>query len=162
MEYVNKRSYEKLIEHDQLVKSINQGLAFPEFLEPPIHFPPTFKFEPGIERKYSKKRVPSYCDRVLWRSLKGSLGTVEWLDGGYVDDIVSSDHRPVWHSFRVEVQTEQEPSLDPLKEVSIIHLQHLFIQMKESSTIKNVKVTFVGSFINQPCTISLSNPLVNK
>jgi len=33
-----------------------------------IHFPPTFKFEPGPGSRYSSQRVPSWTDRILWKT----------------------------------------------------------------------------------------------
>ena len=44
-------------------------LAFNGFQEAAIHFPPTFKFDPGTNDydSSSKQRVPSYTDRILYK-----------------------------------------------------------------------------------------------
>jgi len=58
-----------LKEGDQLIREMNNGL-FAGFHEGQIGFDPTYRFERG-NRNYSaeKERVPSWCDRILWKSL---------------------------------------------------------------------------------------------
>jgi len=81
-----------LLQHDQLNKVRNQGLAFQGFHEAQINFLPTFKYDVA-SRKYDtspKNRVPSWCDRIL---TAGSRLSVEIYDRV---ELLSSDHRPVY------------------------------------------------------------------
>lgn len=42
---------------------------------------------------YTHKRLPSYCDRILWRSTSGQPGTVGPPQPA--PDVTTSDHKPV-------------------------------------------------------------------
>jgi hypothetical protein len=46
-----------------------------------------------------KERSPAYTDRVLWRSFPGHTATP--LAMGSAPTIITSDHKPVWSSFRL-------------------------------------------------------------
>ena len=43
----------------------------------PYMFAPTFKLKP-LENNYSNKRVPSWCDRVIYRSSEECLTLVNY------------------------------------------------------------------------------------
>lgn len=47
--------------------------------EPPS-FAPTFKTMRGKKEGYSAKRIPSYTDRILWKSLPGHAPNLELLE----------------------------------------------------------------------------------
>lgn len=67
------------------------------FEEAPIHFPPTYKFDPNTEHydTSSKLRIPSWTDRILWKvnPAAGMHRAVEVLHYGSVPEIKVSDHR---------------------------------------------------------------------
>jgi phosphatidylinositol-bisphosphatase len=66
---------ESLLKHDQLHRVRREGKAFKGFKEGKISFIPTYKYDVGTMGKWDsgeKARVPSWCDRVMWR-VKGSL-----------------------------------------------------------------------------------------
>eukprot|EP01048_Picozoa_sp_COSAG05_P013454 COSAG05_NODE_1435_length_4895_cov_2.439741_2_plen_287_part_00 len=66
-------------------------------------FPPTFKVERGYELQYNNKRVPSYCDRILWRSSGGFDRLIRQETFNAAPNLITSDHKPVWGRFRVSV-----------------------------------------------------------
>ena len=83
------------MDHDILV-----GCA-QDFQEGSIQFPPTFKYDLGTDRydTSSKKRIPSWTDRILWR-LRTEDGTqgpvsVEQLHYNHVPEVDCSDHRKI-------------------------------------------------------------------
>ncbi|XP_029625427.1 inositol polyphosphate 5-phosphatase K [Salmo trutta] len=106
-----------LWERDQLNIAKNSESILDGFLEGPLKFPPTYKFDVGTHRydTSSKKRKPAWTDRILWRlRCTGSpvpthnaalqRGLTSWLGGatkvvqhsyrshmGYT----CSDHKPV-------------------------------------------------------------------
>lgn len=87
----------QLLTADQLSLQQRAGGAFVGFSEAHISFPPTYKYDAGTSNFDSseKQRVPSYCDRVLWRQLRA--GSAECAPLAYVScmDVLTSDHKPV-------------------------------------------------------------------
>nr|CDS32980.1 phosphatidylinositol 45 bisphosphate [Hymenolepis microstoma] len=65
---IASKNIKKLLEYDQLRKAMESQLAFLDFKEGEITFPPTFKFDKGTKNYDSskKQRVPSYTDRILY------------------------------------------------------------------------------------------------
>ena len=62
------KDLEELKKADQLSWLFEKGRFYPNVVEGPITFPPSYKFNRrSNEFDTSKKMwVPSYCDRVLW------------------------------------------------------------------------------------------------
>ncbi|KAI8871530.1 DNase I-like protein, partial [Ramicandelaber brevisporus] len=93
--------YDVLLEHDQLRTVQKEGQAFADFREGEIRFPPTFKYEIG-SHALDEKRVPSWCDRVLWWTRQPSS-----IEAPYYSPTSSyslSDHKPVAAVFDVNVK----------------------------------------------------------
>eukprot|EP00162_Nutomonas_longa_P009051 comp18996_c0_seq1/m.34986 comp18996_c0_seq1/g.34986 ORF comp18996_c0_seq1/g.34986 comp18996_c0_seq1/m.34986 type:complete len:548 (+) comp18996_c0_seq1:194-1837(+) len=84
-----------LYESDQLNIERRNHRVFVGFDEAPIHFNPTYKYERG-NRVYTeeKQRIPSWCDRILWKSLPES--SVHCLTYEAADEVTTSDHSPVF------------------------------------------------------------------
>lgn len=118
--------FNELVALDQLLKEKNQGLVFKNFREGTLKFPPTYKYEIPKEKATStvgvhakktllgyaeasngkKARVPSYCDRVLFRTppeSKVSKADIELYTD--VQGVTSSDHRPVVAIFDISTKT---------------------------------------------------------
>ena len=89
----------RLLEQDQLwreqVRSGSQGRQMRAengisclhlFMEMPIEFPPSYKYEPGTDLfcDGSKGRPPAWCDRILWRTHERTL-----------PDITAANPRPL-------------------------------------------------------------------
>lgn len=66
----------ELLRHDQLTREKAAGRVFQGFHEQSIAFPPTYKYDKGTERFDTslKQRVPSYTDRVLFRTTLPAFG----------------------------------------------------------------------------------------
>jgi len=68
---------DSLLPHDELSKQIKTRKAFHEgWQEGPITFLPTYKYDPGsvgVFDSSEKKRAPSWCDRILYRSRRDKL-----------------------------------------------------------------------------------------
>ncbi|XP_008571415.1 PREDICTED: 72 kDa inositol polyphosphate 5-phosphatase, partial [Galeopterus variegatus] len=93
-----------LLRQDQLAREMKKGSVFKGFQEPDIHFLPTYKFDIGKDTydSTSKQRTPSYTDRVLYKSRhKGDICPLKYSS---CPGIKTSDHRPVYGLFRVQVR----------------------------------------------------------
>lgn len=98
LDLIREKEWKQLQEADQLIQEMAAGRAFQGFLEGKIDFAPTYRYEHG-SRQYSAKklRVPSYCDRVLYRSLPGCK--LELHEYQACDEVMTSDHSPVYAGF---------------------------------------------------------------
>ncbi|XP_074322733.1 type II inositol polyphosphate 5-phosphatase 15-like isoform X3 [Apium graveolens] len=116
-DFISQRSFDWLREKDQLQAEMKSGNVFQGMREAVISFPPTYKFEknqPGLAGYDSgeKKRIPAWCDRILYRdSCSTSVATCS-LDCPVVAsvlqydacmDVTDSDHKPVRCIFNVEI-----------------------------------------------------------
>ena len=112
---VQHNTFQNLLAHDQLAKEMKTNVRLRSFLEGPITFPPTYKYDlHSTEYDTSeKRRIPAWCDRVLWRARDPTR--VEQLHyRRYEPDI--SDHRPISAAFRVLVKSIQQDARSKMKE----------------------------------------------
>ena len=96
------------------------GLAWSDFEEGPIKFPPSYKFDIGTQEydtrcvplrpsrnaadeggHSEKQRTPSWTDRILWLSVHE--GTTRTLSYASHPEISLSDHKPVSALLSVQV-----------------------------------------------------------
>lgn len=100
-----------LAAYDELVQERAASKVFVNYHEGPLRFPPTFKFEPGLGT-YTRNRVPSYCDRILWHSLPARRPMISQVAYTSVPAVKSSDHLPVRAVFDLKIPRDEErPSL---------------------------------------------------
>uniref|UniRef100_A0A914Y664 Inositol polyphosphate-related phosphatase domain-containing protein n=1 Tax=Panagrolaimus superbus TaxID=310955 RepID=A0A914Y664_9BILA len=98
--FIQRNTFEKLLEKDELQKCISTKLAFHDFKEGIISFPPTYKFAVGTQT-YAKHRVPSYTDRILfWCKHSDNIRPIRY---DCVWPITVSDHKAVYGIFSVRV-----------------------------------------------------------
>ncbi|KAL4576632.1 hypothetical protein LXL04_012729 [Taraxacum kok-saghyz] len=122
-DFISQRSFDWLREKDQLHIEMKAGSVFQGMREAVITFPPTYKFErhqPGLAGYDSgeKKRIPAWCDRVLYRDSRSDSSDTCSLSCPVVSsvlqyeacmDVTDSDHKPVRCIFNVEVARVDEP-----------------------------------------------------
>lgn len=106
---VEQRSWSELIATDQLGLAMKEGKVLGGFQALIPNFPPTFKVDRGVVGpKYQEKRIPSWTDRILFRSLPGFKGRLQELGPFQAcNGVTSSDHKPVRAAFTLM------PSLAP-------------------------------------------------
>ncbi|XP_066435886.1 phosphatidylinositol 3,4,5-trisphosphate 5-phosphatase 2B-like [Eleutherodactylus coqui] len=99
--------HQLLLPVDQLNQEREKKKIFLGFKEHPITFPPTCRYERG-SRSYDLQKArttgtrifaPSWSDRILWTSYPGTEANC--TSYGCTDDIVTSDHSPVYSTFEV-------------------------------------------------------------
>jgi len=100
----DQSSHKRMIEADQLTREIQKQAVFYGWSEGPIKFRPTYKYEIG-SREYTeqKRRVPSWCDRILWKSLPGTY-RLHQTNYSCSDSVMTSDHSPVYGTFQLKAR----------------------------------------------------------
>lgn len=100
-----ERQYAILFEKDQLNEQMIAGEAFPYYNEMEINFAPTYKFNPGTKTydTSEKMRIPAWTDRILNRG-----EVLKQVNYGCAEDILFSDHRPVYATFVAQVTVIDE------------------------------------------------------
>ncbi|GAA5856870.1 hypothetical protein JCM5353_007305, partial [Sporobolomyces roseus] len=94
-------SLSTLLPHDQLRQQTSLSKTLHHLEEAPITFPPTYKFKPGTRDTYKTftKRIPGWCDRILY--LSNTAEEVECEMYRSEMDFTASDHKPVVAIFKV-------------------------------------------------------------
>lgn len=121
-DFVSQRCFDWLREKDQLRAEMEAGNAFQGMREAIITFPPTYKFErhqAGLAGYDSgeKKRIPAWCDRILYRDNRSSSVAECSLQCPVVSsvlqyeacmDVTDSDHKPVRCIFSTDIARVDE------------------------------------------------------
>ncbi|KAM0065072.1 putative inositol-polyphosphate 5-phosphatase transcription factor WD40-like family [Helianthus debilis subsp. tardiflorus] len=116
-DFVSQRSFDWLRQKDQLRAEMKNGRVFQGMREALIRFPPTYKFERGKAGlggydSGEKKRIPAWCDRILYRDNRSSPASECGLACPVVAsvwqyeacmDVTESDHKPVRCKFTVQI-----------------------------------------------------------
>ncbi|XP_005526292.1 PREDICTED: phosphatidylinositol 3,4,5-trisphosphate 5-phosphatase 2-like [Pseudopodoces humilis] len=118
--HIVKKEFQALLAVDQLNLEREKNKVFLRFSESDISFPPTYRYERGTRDTYVWQKskptgmrinVPSWCDRILWKSHPETH--VICNSYGCTDDILTSDHSPVFASFEVGVTSQFVPKEAP-------------------------------------------------
>ncbi|XP_033122546.1 phosphatidylinositol polyphosphate 5-phosphatase type IV-like isoform X2 [Anneissia japonica] len=104
MKKKDEPSFKKLLKEDQLLKEMKRKAVFKNFKEGEISFFPTYKFDLNTDQYDTspKARVPSYTDRILYRSRKS--GEVQVHVYNSCETIQISDHQPVYAVFTAKIR----------------------------------------------------------
>ncbi|XP_064522781.1 phosphatidylinositol 3,4,5-trisphosphate 5-phosphatase 1 isoform X3 [Pseudopipra pipra] len=91
---IRQQQYPELLAFDQLLLERKDQKVFLQFEEEEITFAPTYRFERGSREKYAytkqkatgmKYNLPSWCDRVLWKSYPMVHVVCQSYDSKYTD-----------------------------------------------------------------------------
>jgi hypothetical protein len=103
---VRSGEHQNLQVYDQLLKEMkfNRGFRLRSFQEGLIDFIPTYKYDPRTTEfdTSPKKRIPAWCDRILWRVLSDSRAVPTQYRRWEAN---ISDHRPISAVFNLTVKS---------------------------------------------------------
>eukprot|EP00817_Percolomonadidae_sp_ATCC50343_P000701 CAMPEP_0117427646 /NCGR_PEP_ID=MMETSP0758-20121206/7469_1 /TAXON_ID=63605 /ORGANISM="Percolomonas cosmopolitus, Strain AE-1 (ATCC 50343)" /LENGTH=305 /DNA_ID=CAMNT_0005213441 /DNA_START=370 /DNA_END=1284 /DNA_ORIENTATION=+ len=116
-ELIQHHQYHVCLKHDQLLQKLAvPSDVFRNFNEAEILFAPTYKFDPDstVYDTSSKKRVPSWTDRILYRHKPNfqSHSMVLSYDADFTNHY--SDHRPVYARMLLSTHAVKAPE-SPVK-----------------------------------------------
>ncbi|GLD93678.1 hypothetical protein PINS_up002283 [Pythium insidiosum] len=97
--HVRAKNWTLLNANDQLRHQIDERRALMGWELLPAKFPPTFKRVRHTTDQFNPQRVPSYCDRVLHKSLPALRRRLKCQSFQCVESIATSDHKPVRATF---------------------------------------------------------------
>ena len=102
-------AHDLLLENDQLGSEKRLQNAFRGYSEPPLNFFPTYKFDKGtLDYDTGKKqRVPSWTDRILYRSVNAD--DINPRAYKSLPSFLTSDHIPVVGHFDVHFTCPDAP-----------------------------------------------------
>ena len=106
---IEEEDWDYLIDYDQLKLQRDAGNVFNGYVEAPLRFPPTYRYDPGTDNydTSAKTRPPAWCDRVMYRSVAGGVEQLTYNR----HNLMMSDHKPVSAMFEVpfrKVLTEKK------------------------------------------------------
>lgn len=153
VELVEGQEWDALIAADQLQAAQRAGDAFVGFEEGAMAFAPTFKVQrqPGIE--YKRQRTPSYCDRILWKSMVSAKGNLVQSSLRPVPEVSTSDHKPVVSSFTLHASPTVRSFLAPQ---TIIEIQDLLVKDIMASDFQGTSDPFCMFFTHPDGLLSTS------
>ncbi|KAM9832665.1 phosphatidylinositol 3,4,5-trisphosphate 5-phosphatase 1 [Neosynchiropus ocellatus] len=158
---IKQQQYQELLVKDQLSIERQEGKVFVHFCEEEITFAPTYRFERYTREKYAytkakatgtKYNLPSWCDRVLRKSYPDVYVVCQAY--GCTNDIMTSDHSPVFASFELGVASQfvskKDPNSQPQGGIQIMNCManlltksktRFFIEFYSSCLEKRVKTS---------------------
>lgn len=145
LNYISRREFEPLLRVDQLNLEREKHKVFLRFSEEEISFPPTYRYERGSRDTYAwhkqkptgvRTNVPSWCDRILWKSYPETH--IMCNSYGCTDDIVTSDHSPVFGTFEVGVTSQfiSKKGLSKTSDQAYIEFESIEAIVKTASRTK--------------------------
>lgn len=133
-------AWETLQREDQLKQqqAINPLFKLLNFKEAPILFDPTYKFDRAsdVYDTSEKKRIPAWCDRVLYRA-PSNLTNLYYRR----HEVKASDHRPISAGFTLSVKT-----IIPEKRQQVKQRIGLEWQTNMTRHLKENKIRYVTNY----------------
>lgn len=111
---ISSGSLSSLAAYDQLNKAKSVSTTLIELDEGSLNFDPTYKYVIGTSDYDSKKkRVPSWCDRIMFKKSK----QIEVIEYNKVDYLIS-DHKPIYGLYKITTtKTDQTIKNQIIKEI---------------------------------------------
>uniref|UniRef100_A0A8C7G089 phosphatidylinositol-3,4,5-trisphosphate 5-phosphatase n=1 Tax=Oncorhynchus kisutch TaxID=8019 RepID=A0A8C7G089_ONCKI len=143
LNYINRKEFDPLLKVDQLNLEREKNKVFLRFAEEEISYPPTYRYERGSRDTYvwqkqkatgMRTNVPSWCDRILWKSYPETH--IVCNSYGCTDDMVTSDHSPVFGTFEVGVTSQFVSKKGTSSEQAYIEFENIEAIVKTASRTK--------------------------
>jgi inositol polyphosphate 5-phosphatase INPP5B/F len=142
---------------DQLNVERAAGRVFEGFEEGPLHFRPTYKYQPGThtyeQRPDKKLRAPAWCDRILWMAQEPQH--VQQLSYNRSELPNCSDHKPVFSTMRLTVKDVIQPKREAIYEELMKLLDRFENQTLPMVGLDRVSLDYAEVRYNQSVTLPI-------
>lgn len=98
-ELIKAQDWKGLYSYDELHKGVDRNDLMVNFKTLPCDFHPTFKVNRKEGFSYKDQRIPSYTDRILFKSSPGISDNLKQYAYEPCEDFITSDHKPVRGAF---------------------------------------------------------------
>jgi hypothetical protein len=98
---IDHKDYDELYKYDELQRGLREGDLLVNFNTLQCPFAPTFKMERRSGCHYTRQRVPSYTDRVLFKSAEALEANLIPESYESCVNFVTSDHKPIRAAFSI-------------------------------------------------------------
>eukprot|EP01107_Rhizomastix_libera_P012968 TRINITY_DN3427_c0_g1_i1.p1 TRINITY_DN3427_c0_g1~~TRINITY_DN3427_c0_g1_i1.p1 ORF type:complete len:612 (+),score=100.12 TRINITY_DN3427_c0_g1_i1:7-1842(+) len=124
--HISKNELNYLFTKDQLNVQRQKGNVFECFEEGDIFFKPTYKrvFGSCEYDNGEKQRIPSWCDRVLWKTLPAT-DPLLLVSYSSCESVTSSDHVPVYALFEGKIRKPPKPLGNPYSILLDLHTRDI-------------------------------------
>jgi hypothetical protein len=163
-----QNSRKQLQQGDELQREIKEGRAFAGFTDALTQcferghndstrdasgnliqgtwtFAPTFKTKRAVSFGYNPQRVPSFTDRILWRSAPGREQCVELVKFSPEFELCTSDHKPVYAVFRLAVPRPLSDRIDEhQKSIGGPRISQTAATKENGATTRRVAMRFIS------------------
>lgn len=95
------KDYGSLYEFDELQDGLSRGELLVGFNTLPCDFPPTFKVQRQEGFVYQDQRMPSWTDRILYKSSEGLGKALKPISYEACPNFITSDHKPIRGAYLV-------------------------------------------------------------
>lgn len=93
---IEAKDFANLRKYDQLQQQMTAGKVLQGFSALVPTWEPTYRMQKGQAGvNFDTARVPSYCDRMLYRSMPGCTGCLQLVSFNSAPEVSSSDHKPI-------------------------------------------------------------------
>ncbi len=134
-----------ILDKDQFKMERIKGGILQKYSEAEINFAPSYHFDVGTDRydTSDKQRVPSWCDRIIWR--EGDKVNPE--EYGCVKEAKNSDHKPVTFLATASIQSVEKEKFEKvfsevLKQLDIFENETIPDTELDSNSVSVINIPY--------------------
>ena len=151
------RDWEQLEANDELAREMKAGRVFAGFTDA-LDFQadvggrgmiPTFKMQRKKIWSNFSQRIPSFCDRVVYRSAPGAAACLQLESFSAAPSLVTSDHKPVFARFKLSIPPPMPKTVERYLEQH--RSGHVDPVTYAALRLSNINIAGLDNAVNETC-----------